>query len=405
MVLGAYALCARQDQADSQSTADHQAAAGRHEGQDKLELHVRIRSTQAASEKLREAVKEFSSSFYQLRVLEGLTYFSKQMFPLTGIKVLAFSLPYRWDLMSEFQAAISCLPNLRELQLYLCTSNATKHANLFLCVLQKLPKVTSLRVAARWYPLTLLASNLIHINNLEMTWKVTVDPPPQQLKYLCFHNIKHDDGPKADQPFEGYGPLFSELAASEMPVEIRMHLCNSSALPELPSNMCGLNVIQSVLKEDSYDFFEVDPVPFSPKDYKKAFQQFSMLKVLQLGDFLTDELITLLEGVVMPRVDTFGFIIDRHLGVKRAHHKLVDGEHIWEPSQNVYKLAAVFPELRHFKVVYTGGLKDTLVLMSDFMSEVHFPKLQGVTCCSHKLKIIFRNISPFCYLVNKLSSH
>ena len=305
--------------------------------------------------------------------------------------------------MSKFQAAISCLPNLKELQLYLCTANATKHANLFLHVLQKLPQVTALRVAACWGSLTLLAANLVHINNLEMSWKVTLDHPPQQLKYFCLHNIKHDDGTTGDQPFEGYGPLFSELAASEMPVEICVHSCNSSALPELPSNMCGLNVVQSVLESNSWDPFDFEPVSCSLKDDKKAFQQFSMLKVLHLGDFLTDELIGLLEGVVMPRVDTFGFTLNLYFILKSQHYKKLGGEHIWHPSQDVYKLAAVFPELRHFKTVYTGRLKYTLVLISDYMSEIHFPKLQGVTCCSHNFNVIFRNISPSCYLVNKLS--
>ena len=65
--------------------------------------------------------------------------------------------------------------------MYLFTANATKHANLFLRVLRELPKVHTLRVVARWFPVMLLASNLIHITNLELSWKATLEQKPQQI--------------------------------------------------------------------------------------------------------------------------------------------------------------------------------------------------------------------------------
>ena len=365
--------------------------AGRH----KLDLHLRMRSTQAASEELRAVLKSFSSTLYQLRVLESLTFFSKQSFPLTGIKVLGFSLPYRFDLIPHFQAAVSSLPKLRELQLYLLTPNSTKHANLFLKLLPRLPKVTSLRVSVRQHELTLLSSSLVHINNLELGWKVTVDNMPWQLKHLCLQSILHDTDPLIGLAFEGYEDLFSELAAGS-PVDLSVQTCNSTTLLELPSNIISFCTLQSLAKSKNHLTF---------LDCQTAFKRFSRLKVLHLGDFLTDDLIAMLAGVTLPLVDTVGFIFNLCMEVKKPHYKNVDGEHIWTPSRGVFKLATVFPALRHFKVTYTGMLTETYVLMSDFISRAHFPKLMGVTCCSRTLKIVFRNISPLCYLVNKLDAY
>ena len=362
-------------------------------GRNKLQLHLRVRSTQAISDAVRAAIKDLASNIFQLRVLESLSYFSKQTFPIIGIKVLAFSLPYRWDRIPHFQAAISSLPHLRELQVYLWTANATKHANLFLCVLRKLPKVHTLRVGARWYSVTLLASNLIHITNLELSWKVTLEQKPWQLRYLCLQDLRHNVEPTADDFFGGHVPLFLKLAQSESPVELSVHDCNSATLLELPDNVRCLTLAQSLAKTD-YKGRRFD-------DCSQAFHRFSMLKVLQLGDFLTSDLVAMFEGVCMPQLDTFGFCLGIYMEVRKNYCKVVNGENVWSASGNVGNLAAAFPALQHFKVLISGLLKDTHVLDARFMSKALFPKLRGVTCCSAQLNIVFRNLSPSCYLVNK----
>ncbi|KAL3163054.1 hypothetical protein ABBQ32_009478 [Trebouxia sp. C0010 RCD-2024] len=362
-------------------------------GRDKLELQMRIRSTQAASEALRSALKGLASNIFQLRVLESLTYFSKQIFPLTGIKVLAFSLPYRWENMPQFQAAIRCLPRLRELQLYLWTANSTKHANLFLEVLQEAPLMTSLRVGARHFPLTLMASSLIHITNLELSWKVTLDHRPPQLKYLCLQCIK-PDAATADRPFDGYAPLFLELAKSDLPVEMFVNEFSNATLLELPRQLRCLTLVQNVAKP-IYKGTEPN------LEYQPALKQFSMLKMLQLGDFLSDDLMFVLDGICMPQLTTFGFYMDVYCEGRKKYNKFLNGESVWFPSAGVYKLAESFPALRQFKVVYKGMSKETHVLDARFMSKAIFPRLQGVTCCSEQLVIVFRNLSPSCYLVNK----
>ena len=365
-------------------------------GKDKLELHLRVRSTQAISDDVRAAIKDLAPNIFQLRVLESLSYLSKQTFPIIGIKVLAFSLPYRWDMIPHFQAAISSLPHLRELQLYLWTANATKHANLFLRVLRELPKVHTLRVGARWYPVTLLASNLIHITNLELSWKVTLEQKPRQLKYLCLQDLRHDVEPTADHYFEGHVPLFLELAQSDSPVEISIHECDSATLLELPCNVRCLTLAQSTAKTDCKGQ--------RYHDCQQAFHRFSMLKVLQLGDFLTSDLVSMFEAVCMPQLDTFGFFLNIYMEVRKNYCKLVNGENVWSASENVGDLATAFPALRHFKVLFSGMLKDTHVLDAMFMSKALFPHLRGVTCCSARLNVVFRNLSPSCYLVNKLGN-
>lgn len=366
-------------------------------GRDKLELHMRIRSTQAASDIMRAALKDLASNMFQLRVLESLSYFSKQTFPLSGIKVLAFSLPYRWEMMPQFHAAIKCLPNLRQLQMYLRTVNSTKHANLFLCVLREVPLMTSLRVGACHYPLTLMASKIIHITNLELSWKVTLDHRPRHLKHLCLQCLKPDAAATAEHPFEGYAPLFLELAQCDLPVEMYVNESSPATLLELPRQTRCLTVAQN-LARPTYQ-------GAAPNlEYQPAVKQLSVLKVLQLGDFLTDDLMCLLDGVCMPQLDTFGFYMDVYCEGRKKYNKILDGESVWFASAGVYKLAEAFPALRHFKVVFRGMLSDTHVLDARFMSKATFPRLRGVTCCSQQLSIVFRNLSPSCYLVNKLEN-
>ena len=103
----------------------------------------------------------------------------------------------------------------------------------------------------------------------------------------------------------------------------------------------------------------------------------------------------------MPQLDTFGFCLGIYMEVRKNYCKVVNGENVWSASGNVGNLAAAFPALQHFKVLISGLLKDTHVLDARFMSKALFPKLRGVTCCSAQLNIVFRNLSPSCYLVNK----
>ena len=362
----------------------------------KLEVQLRVRSTQAISDAVRAAISELASHIFQLRVIESLSYFSKQTFPIAGVKVLAFSLPYQWAKIPLYQAAVSSLPHLRELQLYLWTVNATKHANLFLRVLRQLPKVTTLRVGARWYPITLLACDLIHITNLELSWKVTLEQKPRMLKYLCLQDIRQDVGPTAVHYFEGQGPFFQKLAQSDSPVEISVHDGSSTLLLELPCNVRCLTFAHSVAKVDFNGKRFDDPQP--------VFERFSMLKMLQLGDFLTSELVTMFEGVRMPQLDTFGFSINVFMAFKKTYCKVVHGENVWTVGENVGDLATAFPALRHFKVVFLELEKDIHVVDARFMSKALFPKLQGVTCCSALADIVLRNLSPSCYHVSKLGN-
>ena len=215
---------------------------------------------------------------------------------------------------------------------------------------------------------------------------------------MCLQDIRRDIEPTADHYFEGHGPLFLELAQSDLPVEISVHKCNSTTLLELPRNVRCLTLAQSVARMD-YKGLRFD-------DCQQVFHRFSMLKVLQLGDFLTSDLVSMFEGVCMPQLDTFGFSLNSYiyLVVRKKYCKDVNGETVWSVSENVGNLAVAFPALKHFKVLFSGILEDTHVLDVRFMSKALFPKLRGVTCCSAQLNFVLRNFSPSCYLVNKLDN-
>ena len=73
MVLAAYAFCARQDQGGLNPLRKVLEATKDNPGRDKLELHLRIRSTQAISDAVRAAIRDLASNIFQLRVLESLS--------------------------------------------------------------------------------------------------------------------------------------------------------------------------------------------------------------------------------------------------------------------------------------------------------------------------------------------
>jgi len=125
--------------------------------------------------------------------------------------------------------------------------------------------------------------------------------------------------------------------------------------------------------------------------------------VLQIGDFLTDHVVSLLLGVFMPQVHTFGFQLDFDFGKSvRRRHLSQSGDHFkLSPSQSTAKLAAVFPALKEIKISYAGSLQDRVQLEASFISQEHFPHLRGLTYSCQKLQIEFPGMSPACYIVKR----
>ena len=203
----------------------------------KIELQLRIRSTQLALPALRDVLGSLSFAIFQLRVLESLACFATQAFPLTNIRILSFSLPYRYDLLPQLQAAVKSLPQLRELHLFSWTINGIKHVNRFLKVREN---VTALRVATRHFPLELHSSFLTHVTRLELSWGVTVDYVLPNFGHLCFGNIQQFDA------FDGYAVMFSQIAHGPAPAEICVQTCNATNLLDLPSNLRHLSLMQKL---------------------------------------------------------------------------------------------------------------------------------------------------------------
>ncbi len=355
--------------------------------QPKIELQLRIRSTQLALPALRNALGSLSFAIFHLRVLESLTSFATQAFPLTNVRILSFSLPYRYDLLPQFHAAVISLPQLREMHIFSWTINAVKHVNRFLKVLDSVPNVTALRVATRHFPLELCASFLTHVTQLELSWGVTVDYALPNFGQLCFANIQQFAA------FDGYAIMFSQIAHCPAPAEICVQACNATTLLNLPSNLRHLSLMQKLecITGDVKSFL----------DCGQALSRLSMLQVFQIGDFLTDHVLSLLLGVVMPQVHTFGFQLSFDTTV-RSRHLSQSGDYFkLSPSQSTEKHAAVFPALKDIKISYTGSLQDRIQLEASFISQEHFPCLRGLTYSCHKLQIEFPGMSPACYIVKR----
>jgi len=240
----------------------------------KIVLQLRIRSTQLALPALRTVLGSLSFAIFQLRVLESLACFATQAFPLTNIRILSFSLPYRYELLPQLHAAVKSLPQLRELHVFSWTVNAIKHVNRFLKVLESVPNVTALRVATRHLPLELCASFLTHVTRLELSWGVTVDYALPNFGHLCFGNIQQFAA------FDGYATMFSQIAHCPAPAEICVQACNATNMLDLPSNLRHLSLMQKLecITRDVNSFI----------DCTRALCRLSQLKVFQIGDFLTD---------------------------------------------------------------------------------------------------------------------
>ncbi len=361
-----------------------------------IELQLRIRSNQqSSSPALQNVLCSLSSAVSYLRVLGNLIDFAQQSFPLIGIRVLAFCLPNRFDLMSQFQAAVQSLPQLREIQLFTSTVNNTKHANTFLRLLESLPVVTSLRVATSGCPLILATAALKHISRLELSWKVSMDHPLSVLSCLCLQDIRPDLQAVAGLPFDGYETLFAQITRLGACVEVFVQKCSASALLDLPYNVQHLSVSQ--------DLQAISATAHSFLDCSQDFSRLLLLKVLQLGNFLTDHVVSLLFGLVMPHLHTFGFqLTDAECFDSKNKYLSVDaGQVMLTPSLHTTGLAAVFPALQHLKIVYTGNWEDHVKFQSEFISQKYFPNLKGLTYTCKMMTIEFVGMSPSCYIVEK----
>ncbi len=183
------------------------------------------------------------------------------------------------------------LPQLRELHIFSWTINAIKHVNRFLKVLESVPNVPALRVATRHLPLELCASFLTHVTRLELSWGVTVDYALPKFGHLCFGNIQQFAA------FDGYAIMFSQIAHCPAPAEICVQACNAANMLGLPSNLRHLSLMQKL------EYITRDVNSFT--DCSRALCRLSMLKVFQIGDFLTDSVVSSLLSVVMPQVHTW----------------------------------------------------------------------------------------------------
>ena len=257
-----------------------------------LELSLRTRSSQVVLPSVEAALLRVKATIRELREKQQFIATSKVLFPLESLKVLAIFLPSRPREPDIFQAAVRLAPNLECLQLYVQTHNATVSALRFLTVLAELPKVTSLRLVTNGNAACLLPSYLMHITNLELGRQVYFRQVPPKLRELCLDGL--------DLDYLGYDVMTSVLKQAITPISLTLSSAAIAAMPFLPEKLQKLS-LQYLLHVHFSDIVRSHAL-------HTGLARLANLRVLCIADFLTENLVYFLSGIVLPELHTLGFV-------------------------------------------------------------------------------------------------
>ena len=265
---------------------------------DKLQLNMKIVGSQARRYPgMRAAIASLGPSILQLRVLQSLPDFVNNHFQLSGLKVLALMTPSSSDKILRIQSALHSLPSLEILHVFARSQASTDSICQLLQVLQTLPNVKSLRdiwkrqlllrVATAAKACCVPAIHLLYVTELELGIDVTTGALPARLAQLCFEG--------SHQVVDSYISLFQQAEAMQMPMCISLQNLPTFPLQTLPNTLHSLSLLQ--------------PMGHQRDLLHAALAQLHRLKVLCVGDFLTQETVTMFTGLVFPQLHTFGFRI------------------------------------------------------------------------------------------------
>jgi len=302
----------------------------------RVELRLRFKAGVVQSEKAQAVIDQVQAAVSELRVTENLTVCAAQVFPMTGLRDLAFLLPAK-PKMSQYWDAVACLPNLTSLHVYTQTPKANSYMPHFLEVLPSLCRVKLLQVATWGQRLCLSAHSLQHVTELQLGSGVTIDHLPACLRTLRLQALQIN--------IEGYLTLFSEVQQRHQTLDLMLDTFTDDALLQLPTNLQSLSLLQP-LEQAS----RTKPCVQEGFNYHLAFAQMSSLKVLIIADFLTPYVSHVLQGLVMERLHTFGFCLASE-SVSEEERQMDGGRLVFTAAHP--RPVCTFPNLECI-IVYSG---------------------------------------------------
>lgn len=354
----------------------------------RIELSTCIQANHLGNLPYQAVFDTLAPALAHIRVLEGITACLPAILSLANLHTLTMTAPKKGPKIDEIKKA---LPSLTELcALHVCTEPTSSAAsvNRLLGVLRQMPKVTSLKVVAdQGLVLCLCASNLQYIQELQLGSRVTVDHPPSMLMHLQLEDISGSH----QGVFQGYSNLFAQLQDLSNSVSLTVDRFCDESLCLMPSKLQNLCLMPPNEQPAYGRHFQLSNQP--------ALMRLSGLKVLFLGEFVTNHLVQRLSGIVLPQLHTFGF----QLISQPCYGSDPSSEFAWglDFPLSARQLAAVFPNLRRLTMNHIRhiGSNCSSVWVNDyntgFLSHVVFPQLQNVTCHCQNVRMDFlRRESP-----------
>ena len=268
----------------------------------KIELACKVVASQARRYPgLHAAIASVAPNIRHLHILQSLTDFVDHNFPLSGLKTLAFTMSVRADTVVQHQKALLALPSLERLHISARSQSSAECIPELLQVLGRLPNVTSLLVSTDSGECGLSASALMHLTAVGLDTDVFVDALPARLAHLCLAG--------SHVVVQPHLHMLKQSEKSRLPLSIRLQSLQPVVLQHLPSNLHSLSLLQ----------------PFGEHQglLSAALADLVHLKVLHVGDFLTEGVVKLMTDKLLPKLHTFGFRMHRYdvatFGHQRAH--------------------------------------------------------------------------------------
>ena len=253
---------------------------------ERVELKLNIIANQARTYPgLRSALASMASRVTQLRVVQSLPDFIDNQFLLSGLKVIGFAVPSDAHKISHYQQALQSATSVEALQMYAASQAGADLVPQFLQVLQSLPNVTHLTIATSFKQCCIPASSLQHMTSLDLGIDVSTSALPVKLAHLCLEGSVNVTGPYVD--------MFKQSDAMGMPLSISLHSMQpvtsyTFMLQDLPQTLHTLALLQLIAQHQDL--------------LHTALSQLSHLKVLQLGDFLTKDVVSVVTGLRLPQL-------------------------------------------------------------------------------------------------------
>ena len=344
---------------------------------------------------MKAAVASVASSITQLRVMKSLPDFTDNQLQLTHLKTLAFTLSSNTDKVSQCQTALLGLPSLQTLHIFTVSQASADCVCMFLQVLYNLPNVTNLLVGTGSKRCSVSAPSLKHVTTLQLGIDVCAETIPVKLVDLCLEGSLQCE--------QSYARMLKQAELAQMPLSVTLYSLQPVLLQHLPETLHSLSLVQPF--EQQRDLLHT------------VLAQLPRSKLLQLGNFLTQDVVTLFTDLRFPLLHTFGFRVHCRDAPSFPHQidcmyfecpatlQLLPYENDWPadcryvlvPVVDLVPLSTAFPALQQMQVCFnfptafiTAGLD-----CSGFNTG-NFPRLRGVTCHCSNSWLLLRNLPSTC---------